>query len=233
MEQLGIDSYVTIDSALQNEVFDHSLDQYNNLTEILHLIKNKNVVGLTITDLRWHPLYGKNLIIRDKIKKSISLFAEYLLKKEYAILLIPQIFGNDSYLEKPLLNEILKTNNNNVILLPENIDSYAQQVIISKLFCVVGMRYHPNIFAAKGCTPSIAICYEHKATAFMEKLGRSDLSIDVKNISSNILIQKFEYLKENYDKIRTEIEHNIPKLIDLSKKTTKILKEKLKEFQLI
>ena len=184
---------------------------------------------MTITDLKWHPLYGTNYILREKIIESLTQTVKYLISKGYHILLIPQIFGNNS--EKPLFKIISRIDKKKIIILPGNVDAYAQQIIISKLYCIIGMRYHSMIFAGKENIPSISISYEHKTLGFMEMLDRSDLIINVENISSDKIINKFMYLEDNYDKIKEEIKLKIPKLKYLSKKTTEIIIEKLKNLK--
>ena len=226
-EQLGLDSYVTIDSALQNAIHDDYLNKYNNISEILDIIENKKVVGMTITDLKWHPVYKNYNGLNEKIMHSLSDVISYLVDKGYIVLLIPQLFGEQGDLENSLLEDLHRINKKKIFILPSNVDSYGQQAIISKLFCIIGMRYHPNIFAAKGNVPSICIYYEHKAKGFMEKLGLTNLVINVEEISASRIIEKFTYLEENYNPIKEAIKKQTPQLKDLSKKTTQIIIQNL------
>jgi len=230
-DQLGLDSYVTLDSALQNNIPSTYINRYNNISEILNIIENKKVVGMTLTDLKWHPVYKNNIKLHEKIIYSLSGVIEYLINNSYIILLIPQLFGSSD--DVSLLKKFYKLNKKKIFILPTNIDSYAQQIIISKLFSMISMRYHPNIFAAKRNIPSICIYYEHKAKGFMEKLGRVDLMINVKEISASKIIDKFLYLEKNYNTIKEEIIKRTPRLKEESEKTTDILMEKLKQLKLI
>lgn len=230
-EQLGLDSYVTLDSALQNDISKEYINRYDDISEILNIIENEKVVGMTLTDLKWHPVYKNNIKLHEKISHSLLGVIEYLINNGYIILLIPQLFGVSD--DVTLLKEFYKLNKKKIFILPTNIDSYAQQIIISKLFCMISMRYHPNIFAAKGNIPSICIYYEHKAKGFMEKLGRVDLMINVEEISASKIIDKFLYLEKNYNTIKEEIIKRIPRLKEESEKTTDIIMEKLKQLKLI
>ena len=230
-EQLGLDSYVTIDSAFQNDISEDYIRRYTNISEILNIIENEKVVGITITDLKWHPVYRNYNGLSEKIIYSLSNVIKYLVGKGYFIFLIPQLFGEVEDIS--LLEDIRELNEEKIFILPSNMDSYAQQVIISKLFCVISMRYHPNIFAAKGNIPSICISYEHKMEGFMEKLGRTDLMIKVEEISTNKIIDKFTYLEENYNTIKEQLKKRTPQLKEESKKTTEIIIEKLKQLGMI
>jgi len=230
-EQLGLDSYATLDSAMQNDISKEYINRYNNISEILNIIENKKVVGMTLTDLKWHPVYKNNIKLHEKVIRSLSGVIKYLINNGYIILLIPQLFGSSD--DVSLLKKFYKLNKKKIFILPTNIDSYAQQIIISKLFCMISMRYHPNIFAAKGNIPSICIYYEHKAKGFMEKLGRVDLIINVEEISASKIIDKFLYLEKNYNTIKEEIIKRTPRLKEESERTTDIIMEKLKQLKLI
>lgn len=195
-----IDVHLALDSAFQ---FDFDFNKYNDLLEksgdLLSFIKtHKKIVGLTITELDWHPIYSKDILIKNNIKNVMSSFIEFLVNEGCGILFIPQLYGesNDYNLMKTYFKSencyILEDNN-------PNYDSYFQQFIISKLYCVIGMRYHSNIFSAKVGTPFISISYEQKMRGFMEINGLENFCIDVDRLTSEILLLKFKELCENYE----------------------------------
>jgi len=224
-EQLGLNSLVTVDSAFQNTIPSTYLNRYNNISQILDLLEQERVIGITITDLKWHPRYKNQEGLYEKINKSFAEFITFLINRDGFILLIPQIFGENS--DVPLLKYFKNLNENRICILPENIDSYAQQLIISKLFCTVGMRYHSNIFATKGKVPFISISYEHKMDGFMKKIGLQELLIDINDISANRLITKYIYIEHNYNKIKEQLERKSLQLKLESQKTTEIIIKKL------
>jgi len=227
-DQLSLNAYVSLDSAFQNEIEPNYLEIYDNISYILDLIKSNKVVGITPTDLRWHPSYVANIELRSRIMRSISDITRHLINKDYYVFLIPQLFGLEyNRQEMKLLEDIYQINKDRIIIIPGNIDAYGQQILISKLFCIIGMRYHSNIFATKGTIPSIMIYYEHKMEGFGKKLGRTDLMINVTDISSKNLIEKFEYLEKNHTKIKNELEGRLPLLKADSRKTTEILLQTL------
>jgi coenzyme F420 hydrogenase subunit beta len=225
--QLGLDSYVTIDSALQSDVPEDYIKRYKNIPEILSLIENKKVIGMIITDLKWHPVYKHSNYdeLRKRLIDSFSYVARYLIESGYVVLLIPQLFGIQEDIS--LLKAVQHLNNKRIFVLPEEIDSYAQQSIISKVFCLISMRYHPIVFAVKGSTPFISICYEHKTRGFVERVGAANFIIDVEQISTNDIIDRFICLKQNYNMLRERLEAINPSLREESRKTTKILLDKI------
>lgn len=225
-EQIGLNSYVTIDSAFQNKISENYISKFSEAIEIQKLCENQDVVGLTITDLKWHPKYGSNNDINKQIVKSIVEFVEFLVHKGYTILLIPQLFGEED--DTLLLQKFKSIDEGKVIILSKDIDAYAQQVIISKLFSVIGMRYHSNIFAAKHKIPFISIYYEHKMKGFMEKLGLTDLMINVDSISSDEIIKRFIYLEQRYTNIQKHLEKHVPILMKESQATTELIVDSIK-----
>lgn len=227
-EQLGLDSSVTVDSAFQNEIPMAYIQKYPEVVELLNTVQSKNVIGLTITDLKWHPIYRNYNGLSESIIESISETIMNLTNRGYTILLIPQLFGNQNDIN--LLEKFKKIDPCNILVLPENIDSYAQQIIISRLYCVIGMRYHSNIFAAKGNVPFISIYYEHKMKGFMDKIELADLAINVENISAKAIENKFMYLEQNYSLIKRRLEIETPKLKAKSKKTTELIMDNLKKW---
>lgn len=232
-EQLGLDSYVTIDSAFQNDISKDYIDEYDNISKLLEKIENTKIIGLVIADLSRHPQYKHMNLLKENIISTMSKVAAYLTAKGYPVLLIPQLFGESGKREMSLLENIQRMNKQKMLIIPPDLDCYAQQLIISKLFCVISMRYHPNIFAAKANVPSIAVSYEHKIKGFMEKLGRMDLMTKLEELSASKIIDRFEYLEENYKTIKEQLEKKTPKIKKESQKTTMIIMRKLQQLEII
>ena len=65
----------------------------------------------------------------------------------------------------------------------EERDTYFQQYVIGKLYAVVGMRYHSNIFSAKMGIPFVSVSYEQKMKGFMQSIGLSEYCIDLNELS--------------------------------------------------
>ena len=192
---------VTLDSAFQHEV---DMDKYGAqfLMDVelqSFLSKYKKVVGITITDLQWNPKYKKNLILKNNISSVFRIVIANLTDQGYGIIFIPQLFGNSN--DATYMSSF---SNFNTYLLPvtrEN-DCYYQQYIIGKLYAVIGMRYHSNIFSAKMGTPFISVSYEQKMQGFMDKGGLGKYCIDITNLNADVILEKFVELCNNYDKYK-------------------------------
>jgi|GEM_PF-322510 len=227
-DQLGLEALVTADSALQNTIEPNIVPD-----EGCYAIDDK-CVGMVVTDLKWHPVYGRGYNdLGERILKAFVELGVHLVNEGYSILLIPQLFGKQS--DAHLLEEIRNAigQDNKVKLLPGNIDAYQQQALIARLFAMVSARYHPIVFSVKAGVPVIGVFYEHKAQGFMKAAGIEDYSVHVETISGTQLIRLFEQLERSYESLRRVLLSSSCSLREKSASTTEIIKEKLKELGLV
>ena len=211
---------VTLDSAFQNEIDSDNyvtvLDKYLELKQFLNT--DKKVIGMTITDLSWHPVYSKTAGLSEQISKELHSVVDWLHAHNYRVLLIPQLFGeaNDyNYMSQFITSDCF--------VMSDKYSSYFQQFIIGKLHAVIGMRYHSNIFSAKMLTPFVSISYEQKMKGFIRKLGYEEYCIDIKDMNASTIIDKFERLEKNYQEIKDILKKKQPELMAISHKTTELL----------
>jgi colanic acid/amylovoran biosynthesis protein len=230
-EQLGLDAYVTADSAAQNTVYEEYLSRYEHALELLHLIKKEKFIGIVLTDLDWHPRHKGAIGMTARIKEIFVDVTSYLINHGYKIILIQHLFGDN--LNTSLYSALQNLDPEHISLLDPEYDAYAQQVVISNLYCVIGLRYHSAVFATKYGVPSICICYEHKAKGFMDAVGLSEFAIDIKEISANAIIDKFIYLEKHYEETLNVVNKNKSSLRRNAGATIKIIVHKVKLLGLI
>ena len=208
LQSLGIykNVNVTADLAFMGSV--NKEENYQRLLadQRLHIFLNthKKVVGITISDLKWHVALGKEIGLVEIIEESFRKMISSLQNKGYAVLLIPQLFGNQNdmdYLEGFVVDS------RRSMVMSDKEDSCFQQYVISKLFAVIGMRYHSNIFAAKMGTPFVAISYEEKMQGFLSMAGLLDYEIPVRDLNFAELSKKFDLLEENHKTLKSELDH--------------------------
>lgn len=216
-----------MDSALQHDIVEtrvkETFDHYDDLQRFLS--GHKKVIGVTITDLKWHPVHGKNSII-EKIPEVFRAFIQNRIQQDYGIIFIPQLFGvqNDIALMREYMCE------KDTFLVDsekEEYDAYFQQYLIGKLYAVIGMRYHSNIFSAKMGTPFISISYEQKMKGFMQSIGFENYCIDLKDLSLEQLEQKFTIVTENYESISSKLQELHPFMKEKAYHSTIVVKELL------
>ncbi len=219
-------SLVTLDSAFQAKIDEDYYERiFNEDSELVEFFNtDKKIIGITITPLSGNPAYQADKSLKNRILDSFQHLVLKLEEDGYKIIFIPQLFGKSNdydYMKKCAVG------NNSYVMKP-SYDCFFQQYIIGKLYMVFGMRYHSNIFSAKMGTPFISISYEQKMKGFMEIAELNDLCMDIKDLSFEKLIEKYQLLVENYDfyKARLEAKHSF--LEEKSSKTTNIVVNALK-----
>ena len=222
--------YQTLDSALQHDIdMSENEKKLTGYEELEHFLDSHDkCIGITITDLLWHPVHSKDQKTVDNIKSTFTEVIKELTNSHYGIVFIPQLYGmgNDYNLMKSYC-----LNDKDFFVIPDNderYDTYFQQYVISRLYAVIGMRYHSNIFSAKMGTPFISVSYEQKMQGFMDKMKLSDYCIALGDLNEHKLIEKFRLLEDHYDEYKQYLVdiHNDMKAE--SYKTTEILSDVLK-----
>lgn len=217
--------YQTLDSALQHDIDvtenNKKLKEYSDLRKFIE--SHKRCVGITITDLLWHPIHSKNREIVDNIKRTFTKTIEELVQKGYGIVFIPQLYGSGNDYD---LMKAYCTNETDFFVLPadkDKYDTYFQQYLIGQLYAVIGMRYHSNIFSAKMGTPFISVSYEQKMQGFMEKMKLLDYCIKLEDLNARILLEKFNKLEFNYKCYKQYLFNKHNEMKAESYRTTEIL----------
>lgn len=217
---------VTCDMALCSDI---NCDLQNSILrkdhKLVEFLSENKVVGVTITDLLWHPIHGKNKKLQEQIKAVFKNFVEDITARGYKVIFIPQLFGlgNDYLLMKKYCI------NSKCMVLSDEYDAFFQQYLISKLYAVVGMRYHSNIFSAKMGVPFVSISYEQKMKGFMKKIDLLDYCIDIDELTEKTLIDRFNALENNQIELREFLSNKVLKLKSLSYKTIEIIEQCINE----
>lgn len=195
--RLGISKNVavTIDTAFYDtpDMEANEVILKENLELQAFLNRYPKVIGMTISDFSWHVKYLHNKLLSDHIRHVMKDFISNQNKEGIGILLIPQLFGNQNDIKFLKQFEFANT-----FVLADTFDTYFQQFLISKLYAVVGMRYHSNIFAAKMGIPFLAIPYEEKMQGFLQQWGLNQYSLQLEELSVPCLKAKWEILRLNY-----------------------------------
>ena len=217
---LGEKVEVTMDLAFMDEVdaadAERQLTAYPELTAFLS--SHSRVVGMTISDFKWHVKLGKDAELLNRIEMSARQMIASLTERGYGVLLIPQLFGNQNdydYLQTFVAE--------GVHVMSDDPDTYVQQHVISKLHALIGMRYHSNIFAAKMGTPFVAVVYEEKMGGFLDLAGLSDYGLPLQDISFDALDEKFQSLELRYENVKDRLKKGLPEWRMRARRTVELL----------
>lgn len=209
-----------LDSALQHDIEPQKYDAvYENYRELKDFIQKHNrCLGITVTDLAWHPKHGKTKL-QSLIPEVFQKFVDHKIEEGYGIIYIPQLYGAND--DTTLMNQFMRDEHTFMIEAnaPEY-DAYFQQYIIGKLYAVVGMRYHSNIFSAKMGTPFVSISYEQKMKGFMEKMGLDEYCITIEKLTLERLESTFEKMNKDYPAYKKKLQEKHFEMKKDSYKTT-------------
>jgi colanic acid/amylovoran biosynthesis protein len=179
----------------------------NHKTQIDTIKKTgrKKIVGVTV----------RNWLDKSKqefYETQMAKFVEYLTKKNYLVVFIPQVtsdeFNDDDRLPAKRIFQKVK-DQKNVILINDSLSHYAIKALYGKLDYLVGTRLHSVLFALTSNIPSIAIEYEYKTSGILKDIGLNDYIIKIQEVTSERLIQIFNKLVRTESKYRDQLATNI------------------------
>lgn len=194
-----------LDSALQHDIDvtenEQKFNEYDGLADFLN--KFDKCIGVTVTDLLWHPKHQST-----GIDKTISeVFKKFIKAKTdegYGVVFVPQLYGTHN--DTDFMNSYMIEGKTFMIdAFSEKYDTYFQQYVIGKLYAVVGMRYHSNIFSAKMGIPFVSVSYEQKMKGFMESVNLDKYCLDVFSLTEDNLNEKFKLLEAGYDEYKARL----------------------------
>lgn len=84
------------------------------------------------------------------------------------------------------------------------------KVFLDQMDMIISSKMHPAVLGASGGVPILCIAYDHKQTSFFERLGMIDCTIDIRNVSGDVLLSRIDYVWNNRGKLRALLEDRIP-----------------------
>lgn len=219
----NLNVWQSLDSALQHDIdVDANEKKYLNDIELKSFLESHaKCIGITITDLEWHPLYRTEPIVKE-LPRIFHTFIEEKIREGYGIIFIPQLYGANN--DRNMMCTYMKGNHTYMLQDDrDEYDSYFQQYLIGKLYAVVGMRYHSNIFSAKMGTPFVSISYEQKMKGFMQSIELTEYCIDLNDLSLNQINATFDLLVQNYETYKQRLHLLHDKMKKEAYKTTEVV----------
>lgn len=186
--------------------------------------KNKNYMILNVS-----PLTIKN----DEAYAAIVSLIDHILKNtKYSVCLLPHVTTEDcSDLDilKKLKQDFSK--NNKVYLEKNDYDCRELKYIISNSKLVVAARTHASIAAYSTCVPTLVIGYSVKSKGIAKDLFGTyeNYVINSKELTSDNLIEKFDYIDKNSKKITEILKKQMPEAIKEASSIFDKVIEKLEE----
>ena len=86
------------------------------------------------------------------------------------------------------------------------------KAILDEMDMVISSKMHPAILASTGYVPIVCIVYDHKQTGFFQRLGMTDCTLDVRNVSYEGLSSITDHVWNKREKLSASLKKQIPLL---------------------
>ncbi len=215
-------SYLTNDLKLNNVV--KMADPAFNLipekieNEINFIDLDKKVLGFNISPLIERFNKG-NFILIEEVRKFLEIA---ILEYDLNVLLIPHVTinGNNDY---DYMYEIFKTlsekYSGRIVIASENYNAAQIKHLMKKVDYFIGARTHSTIAAMSSLVPTISISYSIKAIGINEDIfGTHDVLLATSDVSCVNLVNKLNYLIDNFEFLKSKLIKVVPQLQDSSRK---------------
>ncbi len=180
-----------------------------------------NTIGLNFSPLVWK----KNKPSYEAVEKLIE---HILATTKMTIALTPHVVqeGNHDYEVLQLYDERFK-HTGRVLLLPDHLNAVQYKGYISRMRMFIGARTHATIAAYSSYVPTMVLGYSVKSRGIAKDLfGDEKLVLGLQELSNGSrLIQAFDELQRDEDRIRLTLKRRIPEIKKLSYRAVQYLNE--------
>ena len=145
------------------------------------------------------------------------------------ILMIPHVYTREDD-DRIVINEIFDEvkNKSKVKIIKNEYTPQELKGIIGQCDLFIGARMHATIASTSMLVPTIGIAYSHKMYGIIgEMLGQEKYVLDIKELDYESLIWKINDAWENREKIKKELEMQIPMIKEKAMLNGKLVKELL------
>lgn len=202
----------------------------NDMKEQYKIPEGRRLVAITARPYRF-PEYHNGEELYMKYINSLSDMVVWLHNNGYHALLIEHTIATRHHESDILcLQEITKNVDSKAFTLisDENYTCRDLKAIYGNCDFVIGTRFHSDIFAMSECIPALAISYEgYKSMGIMQDMGLSDYCIAMNEVTSKNLIERFELLVNNEEKVKIQLNQYKKRVKEDHQKLVKLIEATL------
>ena len=175
--------------------------------------KNFIHVGLNVSALLWHGGYTQDnqFGLKDDHQKTVRGIITYFLDQQNVKLhLIPHVVGRERHIENDYAVSFdlqKEFNNPNLILSPLFLSPVDAKDYISGMDFFMGARMHSTIAAFSSGVPVVPMAYSRKFNGLFIDTLSYDYLADLKNDTSDEVIEKIKDAFSKRDSLKKQIEH--------------------------
>jgi len=132
-------------------------------------------------------------------------------KYGFSIVFMPHYVSGFRYDDLEICRLVLsemKNAENAKIVNASNVEEF--KALINRMDMVISSKMHPAIFAVSAYVPSLYVVYDHKQTGFFMSLGMNDCVISLREITSEKLLSKIDYVWSKRKRIKALLRKRIP-----------------------
>lgn len=167
------------------------------------------------TPLSWHPNFKKYDVesnIFESIAKNVAVFAKQM---NLEVVLVTHLNSDEERRLYENTQKIIESIGVKcAISKAETVFDYYKD--IADASCVISMRYHPLIIAAKNQIPFLALSYESKMNEVCRYCNMGKMCLDLVDYSDEKFIELLSSLAENQGIYRKELKSLLPSLVEKS-----------------
>ena len=195
------DTAITLDIKLSSDA--------NRLNEMR---KTQPIIGISVSFQAF-----RRAEVSEKYIKMSSFFIERIISTYNAhVILIPNELSNGPDDDRKVASQIYSCVPKDSCEIIQTQSMLAEEIkgIISVCDAVIAARYHSVIAALSSAVPVIAVSWHYKYSEVMNLFNQDDFIFDVSKCNTELLIDKFELLWRNRNKIRKDLQDRLPEIIN-------------------
>ena len=172
--------------------------------------RSRQIIGLNFS-----PMMMGNIIDKAAIRNSLLNLVEYILRKDFNVLLIPHVrlHFNDDINELFPIYDYFKNTERIFLIDDKTLNARQLKSIISQCELFIGARTHATIAAYSTFVPTLSIGYSVKSRGIAQDLFENpeEMTIPVQDLHTDkIIIEAFDFLLKQKYIIRKHLEKVIP-----------------------
>jgi polysaccharide pyruvyl transferase WcaK-like protein len=132
-------------------------------------------------------------------------------KYKVAVVFLPHYisgFSNDDVDISLSIVDQMKYKNQIKIISTNNVAEF--KFLLDQMDLVISSKMHPAVLAATGHVPIMCIAYDHKQTAFFQRLDMEDCVLNIRNVTFERLLSKIERTWNQRESLHESLKLQIP-----------------------
>jgi colanic acid/amylovoran biosynthesis protein len=182
------------------------------LVDRLNITDGKKIVALTMRPYRF-PNSDNPIKAYEMFKIEMCKFIRWLYDLGYIPLIIEHTFAITSHEnDGDCIQDVVAGLDSKIyrVLSDRSMNCKQLKSVYGCCDFIIGTRFHSMIFSLSNMIPGIAISYDgYKSIGIMKDMKLDDFVIDIADITSEVLQEKFNLMIDNEDSIKDKIKQYI------------------------